>query len=314
MEALPDDRRRVRAIFCWITANIRFDFPFVNRGDELIKPECETGQDCAGMMREWETNLLRKIMKTRKATAEGYAKLFKRLCDQMYIPCEVIYGYARTKPYQVGNNMGANHYWNALYLDTAWLYCDPTWASGYCEEDEEGRLVSFVPKRDEYYFLQSGESFSRNHYPKKGFQVEKMTMTREQFFNKPFYFSTRVLANLREFEPETGVIKCRKGDTINFRFEYKQDIRQLQVNSNLFRNPQVMVWQKTSRRKGAWVKDEWAEKKQVYIPFTRKGNEYSFRIPVQQESLYYLELVFNGENAIRYRIRVEQDLHNQLSR
>ena len=303
-DAFPDDLNRTRVIFRWITDNIQFDYRFVNRGDEIAKPECEQGQDCAGIMRDWETNFLKKIMKSRKATAEGYARLFKKLCDLLYIPCETINGYARTKPYQIGNNMSPNHYWNAVYLDTAWLYADLTWAAGFCEEDEEGRLTKYVKSLQEYYWLQPLETFSRNHYPKKGFQVEKMSLTREQFFNKPFYFSADVLKNLTEIIPSTGVLKCKKGDSLEFRFKYAKEIRQIQVNSNLYRNPPVMIRQQV-RGKYKWVRDEWAERKQVYVSFKRSDDTYTFSVPVTQESLYYLELVFDGQTAIRYRVRVE---------
>ena len=47
-------------------------------------------------------------------------------------------------PTRSGNNMSPNHYWNAVYLDTAWLYADLTWAAGFCEEDDEGRLTKYV--------------------------------------------------------------------------------------------------------------------------------------------------------------------------
>ena len=54
------------------------------------------------------------------------------------------------------------------------------------------------------------------------------------------------------------------------------------------------------------VKDAWAEKKQVYIPFSRKGNLYEFDYVVMDNSLYYLELLFDYKQAIRYRVRTDK--------
>lgn len=301
----PDDKMKVRAAFRWITEFIQLDYRFINSGKELNKPDCLLSDPiCAQQMKTWETGFLRKIMYSRKTIPEGYARLFQTICNLMFIRCETIYGYARTRPYQIGNSIGANHYWNAVYLDNTWYYLDPTWAAGYAEEDDDGRLIRYVKKLDEYYWLRKQDAFSRNHYPKKGFAVEEMRISKEQFFNKPYYYSTDILSNLEEFSPATGVLKCRKGDTIHFLFDYRKDIRQIQVNTNIFRNPPVMV-QQVKGRKISWVKDEWAERKQVFWPFEKNGRTYSLNVVIQDLACYYIELVLDGQPAIRYRVRVE---------
>ncbi|MBS1734195.1 MAG: hypothetical protein JST02_12945 [Bacteroidetes bacterium] len=305
-QPFPDDIDKIRAIFRWITNNISFDYRFVNQGRELNKPDCFGENDCPEQMMQWENNYLRKILRTQKAIAEGYSKLFKKMCDFCYIQCEAIPGYARTKPYQVGNNMGVNHWWDAVLIDRTWYYLDPTWAAGYCTEDEEtGMLLRYVKDYKEYYWLQTFEPFSRNHYPQNGKWVEKPSITKEQFFNRPHYFSVETLANIREHTPLTGVIKLKKGDSIHFDFDYEKDIGLIQVNSNIFRNPPLWTTINTGRRKTKLVRDTWAEKKQQYILFTRNGNNYQFDFVVKDNSLYYLELVFDYKPAIRYRVRVE---------
>jgi len=303
-----DDVFKLRAIFKWITNNIEYDYRFINSGKELKVPDCEneTEQDCIAITREWENNYLKKILLRKKAVADGYAKLFKKLCDLNYIQCEVITGYARTKPYQVGNTMPVNHSWNAVMIDANWFYADAAWAAGYCPEDEEtGRLLKFVKDYKDYYWLSSFNRFSRNHYPKKGNFTEPTNLTKEQFFMKPFYYSVEVLENLDEDVPSTGVIKVKKGDTIHFKFDYAQDIKLLQINSNVFRNPSLWTTVQVSKKKTKMVRDTWAEKKQQYISFKKKGNTYEFDYTVTENSLYYLELAFDYKPAIRYRIRVE---------
>lgn len=301
----PDDKLKVRAAFRWITEYILLDYRFINNGKELNKPDCLLSDpSCMQQLKTWETSFLRKIMQSRKTIPEGYARLFQTLCNLMFIRCETINGYARTRPYQIGNSIGASHYWNAVYLDNTWYYVDPAWAAGYCNEDEEGRLTKYVKKLDDYYWLRKQDAFSRNHYPKKGFAVEEMKLTKEQFFNKPHYYSTEVLSNLEEFSPATGVLKCRKGDTLHFVFDYRKDIQQIQVNTNIFRNPPVMLQQQKGR-KLIWVKDEWAEKKQVYWPFQRNGRTYALDVVIRDMACYYIELVFDGAPALRYRVRVE---------
>ena len=301
-----DDLSKTRAIFKWITNNISYDYRFINKGKEIKKPDCEDKIDCINTIREWENDYLKKILKTRRAICDGYSKLFKKLCDLNYIQCEIIPGYARTKPYQVGNSMPINHSWNAVLIDTSWYYVDATWAAGYCVEDEEtGVLLKFVKEYKDYYWLQKFDRFSRNHYPQSGKWVEKTNLTKEQFFNKPHYFSVEVLENITETSPATGVIKIKKGDSIHFKFSYTRDIKLLQVNSNIFRNPSLWTKINIGRKKTKMVRDTWAEKKQVYIPFKREGSMYEFDYFVKDNSLYYLELVFDYKPAIRYRVRVE---------
>ena len=303
-----EDVYKVRALFKWVTNNIDYDYRFINSGRELKMPECEyeNDNDCIQTVREWENNYLKRILVRKKAICDGYAKLFKKLCNLNYIQCELINGYARTKPYQVGNNMPVNHAWNAVMIDADWYYLDPTWAAGYCTENEEtGKLLRFVKDYRNYYWLLPFDIFSRNHYPKKGNFLEPIALTKEQFFMKPHYYSVEILENIYEYSPLTGVLKVKKGDTIHFKFDYKKDIRQLQINTNIFRNPSLWTTVQVSRKKTKVVRDGWAEKKQQYVLFKKEGNTYQFNYVVTENSLYYLELVFDYKQAIRYRVRVE---------
>lgn len=303
-----DDVNKLRAIFKWMANNIEYDYRFINSGKELKFPDCdnETENGCITLTREWENNYLKKILLRKKAVVDGYARLFKKLCDLNYIQCEIITGYARTKPYQVGNNMPINHSWNAVMIDANWYYLDVTWAAGYCPEDDEtGRLIKYIKDFKNYYWLSPFERFSRNHYPKKGNFVEQTNLTKEQFFMKPYYYSVEILENLSEDIPATGVIKVRKGETIHFKFDYRQEIKLLQINSNVFRNPSLWTTIQVSKRKTKKVWDTWAEKKQQYVTYKRNGNTYEFDYAVTENLLYYIELAFDYKPAIRYRIRVE---------
>lgn len=301
-----DDIYKLRSIFKWITSNIAYDFRFINRGKEINRPSCEELEDCPTILLKWDEDYLKKILRTRKAIADGYSKLMKKLCDINYIQCEVIPGYGRTKPYQIGNNMPLNHSWNAVIIDASWFYMDATWAAGYCPEDEEtGMLLRFVKEYRDYYWLAAFDRFSRNHYPQNNKWVVKPTFSKETFFNKPHYFSVEVLENLTEEIPATGVLKVKKGDTIRFKFEYKKPFNKLQINTNIFRNPSLWTSVPVSKKKTKLVRDSWAEKKQVYIPYKKTGNNYEFFYIVKDNSLYYLELAFDYKPAIRYRVRVE---------
>jgi hypothetical protein len=300
-----EDVYKVRAIFRWITNNIAFDYRFVNSGKEIEVPDCSDEFDCAETLRSWENDYIKKVLRTRKATADGYSKLFRKLCEIAHLQCEVITGYLRTKPYQIGNKMGVNHSWNAVYLDTAWYFLDVTLASGYCIENEEtDKLVKYVRDFQNYYWLSSFEQMARNHFPKNEYWGTLYNMTLEDFFNKPHYYSIEILDNISNDCPDVGLITVRKGDSIHFSFDYKKDIRFIQVNSNTFRNPSLWTTVAVSRRKTKIVRDTWAEKKQVYVPYKKEGWHYEFDYVAKDMSLYYVELVFDYKKAIRYKVTV----------
>lgn len=305
-DPFPEDVHKARAIFKWITNNIAYDYRFINKGKEIEKPDCFGDNACQDIMAKWESDYLKRVLRQKKAIADGYARLFKKLCDITYITAEMIPGHARTRPYQVGNSIGVNHTWNAVLLDTVWYYLDVTWASGNVIEDEEtGILTRYEKDFHNYYWLSSYARFSRNHYPQSGKWMVRPPITKEQFFNKPHYFSLEVLENLKDEFPATGVLKVKKNDSIQFRLTYTKEIRQLQINSNIYRNPPLYTTISTGWRKTKKVRDTWAEKKQVYVPFTKTGDSYRFQYVVKDHSLYYLEIVFNNKPAIRYRVRVD---------
>ena len=51
-------------------------------------------------------------------------------------------------------------------------------------------------------------------------------------------------------------------------------------------------------------KDSLAVKKQIYIPFKQHGDMYEFEYVVRDNSLYYLDILFNYRKAPRYKVKV----------
>ncbi|MEO8772389.1 MAG: transglutaminase domain-containing protein [Ferruginibacter sp.] len=304
-DRFPEDVYKVRAIFKWICNNIAYDYRFINSGKELNVPDCADQFDCIEIMRSWENDYIKKILRTRKATADGYSKLFQKLCEIVYIQGEVLPGYLRSKPYQIGNKMSVNHSWNAVLIDADWCFVDVTLASGYCIENEEtDKLVRFVKDFQHYYWLTPFEKLARTHYPKNGFWGDLYHLPLSRFYNNPHYYSIDILDNISDECPDTGFITIKKDDTIHFSFTYKKDIRFIQVNSNNYRNPSLWTTVAVSKRKTKVVRDDWAEKKQIYLPFNKTGQQYSFDYVVKDMSLYYVEIAFDYKKAMRYKINV----------
>ncbi|MBC9933196.1 transglutaminase domain-containing protein [Chitinophaga qingshengii] len=292
----PDQLSKTRALFIWVTHNIAYDYKGYNRLKE----------DRKSRRQETEEEFLRRVLKRRKAVCEGYARLFRKLCSIAGIRCEVVAGYTKTKPYQIGNLGIADHAWNAVYLDTAWFTMDPTWAAGSCGEDEEtGKLTPFKREFNNYYWQASDKQFHRNHYPEDKKWVFENSYTKDKFKAAP-YISATAITDLELISPAEGIIQARKGDTIHFRFRYRDRFEYLQVNSNVSRNPAVRRQEKLSRRRSIWVTDTVALRKQRYISFRKQFTQYEFDYVVTDEYVTYLDILFDYERAFRYKVMIDR--------
>jgi Transglutaminase-like superfamily len=297
---------KVRAIFIWITDNIRYDYKFINKEKEIKIPECTSEANCEEIYSEWEKSYLKKVIKKKKAICDGYARLFKKMCEISGITCEIVPGYSRTKPYQIGNAGSVDHAWNAVWVDSAYHFVDPTWAAGGCAEDEEtGKLLPFRKRFNNYYWFTSFDDLSRNHYPKDDKWVFTPGYTKEIYAANPYYTSD-VIGEIKLLSPASGIIKARQGDTIHFKFAYKESINRLQVNSDIFRNPDIWEWKKISWRYKMQKVDTVALKQQRYIPFKKNADTYEFDYIVTGSSLYYLEILFDYRKVMRFHVEIDK--------
>ena len=308
-----DQLYKVRAIFVWITDNISYNYKYYNKyynkGKEPKTPKCKTGMNCEQLLIDWENNYVRKVLKKKKGVCDGYSKLFKKMCDIAGIKSEIVSGYTKTKLNQIGNTGSVNHSWNVVWIDSAYYLLDATWAAGSCIEDgNTGELLDFKKDFDNYYWFTPFNDFARNHYPQNGKWVFEPNYTKEKFAANPYY-APYTLSQLKLLTPLSGIINAKKGDTIHFAFDYKDYIGYLQVNSNVFKNPEIWKWEKISKRRKIWKEDTTALKKQKYISFKKNGNRYEFDYIVTDNSLYYLDILFDYDRVMRFKVNiVKQDL------
>lgn len=122
-----NDLEKVRAIYIWISTNIDYDYTYTNYYAE------ETFRD-------------------RKGVCNGFATLFKEMCDVAGLQAKVVSGYAKGVSYQTGKTTPeSNHAWNAIYLEGKWHHIETTWAS--------------CTKEFDYYFMTNPEQFIFTHLP-----------------------------------------------------------------------------------------------------------------------------------------------------
>ncbi len=126
------DGEKVRAIYTWITTNIRYS------------------KDSMYYFRGWGTEPEAKmaaILRRRKGVCENYAALFANLVSKCGIPVFVVSGYTK-----IASSVNWNgHGWCAVFVDKDWRLCDPTWDEGF--------------KTTTQYFLVNPAQFIETHMP-----------------------------------------------------------------------------------------------------------------------------------------------------
>jgi hypothetical protein len=280
-----DTLYKLRAIFIWIADNIEYDYKLFNSGSsEWNHFDCYGSKaSCAQARIEWENKLLEHVLDKKKAVCNGYGKLFKRMCEQVGIKNEMVDGYVKKNQFQIGLVLNVSHSWNVVKLGGLNYYFDVTWAAGSCKTDEEsGKLTDFVKQYKDFYWQTPKQKFMRNHFPKDEKWIAETGRTKEQFFNAPYFYPSELVRNMENNSPDSGVIKTRVGDTLHFRFTFKNPVKNIQVNTNNYRNVEILL-----TNKAAW-----------------DNNIYQFDYVVRENSLYYIEVLFDSKEGIRYKVKI----------
>lgn len=129
------DLEKVRSFYTWIIHSIDYDRSAYKDNRRRIN---RTNAD---------------VLDRKQAVCFGYTTLFKAMCEQVNIPCEIISGYVKNQQTGVANLSRADHAWNAVKIDSTWYLLDLTWGSAHRQ------------KRKEAYFLVEGETLIFSHLP-----------------------------------------------------------------------------------------------------------------------------------------------------
>jgi hypothetical protein len=305
-----DQTLKARAVFRWITDNIAYDYKYYNKfaykGKEPKGFECRgDSMDCETRKLVWENKYIGNVLNEKKAVCQGYSMLFKKMCEIAGIEAEIIPGYVRTEYYQIGNMGELDHAWNAVRLNGEYYLLDPTWAAGGCPEDDNGKLLPFQKQFNDYYWLTPPIQFAKNHYPETPKWVLISKYTKENFSSNPYYAPNEV-GNINLITPNSGIINAKRGDTIRFKLMYTGRLHSLQINSNIFQNPDTWMLEYIGKRKAVKVPDTLAIKKQRYVNYRRQGNMLEFTYVVKDNTLDYLDIIFDTRRVMRFKVKVNR--------
>ena len=159
---------QVRAIYSWITHNIKYDKPALLDG---VTSDNDAVQ----------------VFKNRKAVCHGQANLFQAFCDELKIKCHVVTG-----PVKIKDGKLVEHAWNAVEIHGKRHLLDCTW--GCMVDDKKNKVDPFRYAMNEFYFLTPPELLILNHFTKDpDLQLLKTPKTLEQFVKDPNYLANNYL-------------------------------------------------------------------------------------------------------------------------
>jgi transglutaminase/protease-like cytokinesis protein 3 len=153
-EIAKTDLEKTRAIYVWITNNIRYD-------------------DNAYNTDNYNDGSAEVVLNTKKAVCAGYAELFTFFCKKMNLEAKTISGYVKGYSYNIGDSFEgkeSNHAWNMVKIDGEWRMFDATWGEGYGITNSNGKLVSVTRFTDNWFNVSPYEIIF-SHYPENNFDL-----------------------------------------------------------------------------------------------------------------------------------------------
>jgi hypothetical protein len=142
-EGEGDDFQKVKNIHDWIALHISYD-------DRAYATQVVPDQS-------WVS-----VLKRGAAVCEGYATLFRIMCETAGFACVTVRGYSRGYGYdpETEEAIRENHAWSAVRIGGAWYPVDATWDAGFLSSSG-----AYVPRYDTGYLFIHPRGIIYTHYP-----------------------------------------------------------------------------------------------------------------------------------------------------
>lgn len=278
------DLAKARAIYSWIAQHISYNTAIL-KGSHTIPSRYMPEPEDTAAWKSADEMTAQRVLRRRMAVCDGYSRLFKTLCEAAGLRSEIVPGYARGYA-DGGARFRTNHTWNAVMVDSAWRLVDVTWGSGYVTWGNQ-----FVQHLDERYFLTPPEQFGQDHLPEDpGWTLTEEQYMLHEFNNEPFRLRSFIKYSIQKTYPEKGVIEAAMGDTLWLELAVVNPDKDRSITSDPFFDSTVLT------RSSRFVFLE---------PHQVKGRRILYRYIVQNERVDWLNLFYNGDLVLRYRLKVQ---------
>jgi transglutaminase/protease-like cytokinesis protein 3 len=179
-KTLKTEQEKFRVIFRWIADNVVYSY--ANSTDDA---------DAA--------------VKKKKAVCIGYSTLLKEMCNSAGLDCEVITGWSKVDPVDIGQKTReTTHAWNAIKLNNKWYLTDVTWATSKYDK----RKKKFYKEFDTAYFLPPPSFFVEQHLPKNNkWQLLDTVVKKSLFIKSLVWYECADQLSVKIINPTKGKVK-----------------------------------------------------------------------------------------------------------
>ena len=274
---------KLGAIYYWICTNVEIDVKkyFSKNGGYTYNFKYKTREEKVRKIQETDNKMALEAFRSKKATGKEYAHMFKKMCDNAGIECEVISGCLKSKYEDIGRKPGrSDHLWNAVKIDGKWHLIDSFWGAGYLNEQEQ----TFTKQYSERFYMLSPEEFFLNHFPKRT-QWVLVDRSPQEFEALPLFHYQYFFLNMNLLIPAKGIVSVVSKGKISVVFKEKGE----GINT-----------QDLFGFSYGFEKDETLAK---IIPF-KKGEYVKFQIPVPDLKHDYFSIYFKGQPVVTYKIKL----------
>jgi transglutaminase/protease-like cytokinesis protein 3 len=275
---------KTRAIFSWIAQHISYNTGIFNSGRSYRPIKFVLDPDDTVSSKSAVEQTAEKVFRRRIAVCDGYAKLFKTLCDYAGVESEVILGYGKCY-LEKDAKFRTNHTWNAVKIDSNWYLLDVTWASGFVNYSNE-----FVQHIDDSYFLTPPQQFILDHYPEdlKWVLLEHPPTLREFHFS-PFKYKSFIKYGIASASPANGTIEAFIGDTLQIELKLKDPTKDSLIASDPLFDSTIIQLSPAS----------------VFLKPTISNNKAVYIYVVQSNDVEWIHLLYNDDPVLRYKLIVK---------
>jgi transglutaminase superfamily protein len=280
--------QKVRAIFSWIAQHIEYKLKrsssrtYLHSNNAVLKPIDSITINSA------DEYVAETVLRNLSGVCEGYARLFKTLCDDAGIQSVLVTGYARGDINHIGLQFSSNHYWNAVFVDSAWHLLDVTWASGYFTYYSS----EFIKHFDDYYFFTPPQLFIRDHFPDDlQWTLLSAPEAPEEFSNSPFKQRAFIKYNIISFSPKKGFIEAAVGDTVRI------ELQSSDIQSDNHKAADTLLLDSNMLSKYSSV---------VFLQPVITGSKIYYAFTVTSPAIEWLHLMYNNDVIMRYRLKIKK--------
>lgn len=193
-----DKEQQARAIFYWIANNIALDPRAIKSNDQ-------------------RKSLPEDVVKLRKGTALGFAKLYQEMASIANIRCLVVDGFIRTGIEDLNSPADEiNHSWNVVQLGQSpdsWYVLDAAKASGMMDK----KMTVFTKKFTSGYFFTDKTLFNLDHFADNdAWQLGPGSKSIKEFYALPIIGPAAYEYGLKKPTPATGYIKTKTKGKVSF--------------------------------------------------------------------------------------------------